>query len=174
MTLIPQPLSDVSAPPLSEAAIISQKKWKWLWIVGIGSILGFLVPLLLTPFMIRVRRIPPQTQAVNNARQIGIALIEFQEEFGQFPSPSTIAKLRSESGTLLSIGAVTSNDFFRQLLASGIVESEPMFYRKRQLPTSRTTFSLELWRCKKVSVVSPIFWVRLTRIFRIVPWWWHR
>lgn len=127
MILLPQPPPDGPAPPPSEAALQSRRKMTWLWIVGVGSIL--LLPLL-APLTIRQRGPHHQTEAVNNARQIGIALFEFEEEYGKFPDSSTIAAVRLETGTILNLGTVSSNDFFRQLLGSGIANSEPIFYAK--------------------------------------------
>ncbi len=71
-----------------------------------------------------------QTEAVSNARQIGFALSAFQDEFGQMPDANTIEKVRQKSGTDLKLGTKSSNDFFRQLMASGIAQSESMFYAK--------------------------------------------
>ena len=71
-----------------------------------------------------------QTQAVNNARQIGLALYEFQEEYGKFPDATTIAAVRQDTATDLNLGTKSANDFFRQLFATGIVQNEVMFYAK--------------------------------------------
>ncbi len=69
-----------------------------------------------------------QTEAVSNARQIGLALLEFEQEFGSFPDSNSIAKVREKHPTDLNLGTKSSNDFFRQLLASGIVNNEAMFF----------------------------------------------
>ena len=70
------------------------------------------------------------TEALSNARQIGLALTEFQEEFGQIPDISTIEKVRQKSGSDLKLGTNSSNDLFRQLMASGIVKHESIFCAK--------------------------------------------
>ncbi len=85
---------------------------------------------LTAPMVIRCPRKADQTEAVNNARQIGLALFEFQDEFGQMPNPATVEMVRKTTGTTLNLGTRSSNDFFRQLLASRITESEPMFYAR--------------------------------------------
>lgn len=85
---------------------------------------------LIMPTVIRCPKRPDQTEAVNNARQIGIALFEFEAEYGKFPDESTIAKVREKIGSDLRLGAKTSNDCFRQLLAAGIAQSESIFYAK--------------------------------------------
>ncbi|HEX7261614.1 MAG TPA: hypothetical protein VF258_07335, partial [Luteolibacter sp.] len=71
-----------------------------------------------------------QTEAVNNARQIGIALFDFESEYGKFPDATTIAAVQKKTGSLLPLGTKSSNDFFRQLIASDLVQSEAMFYAK--------------------------------------------
>jgi hypothetical protein len=73
---------------------------------------------------------PTQTEAVTNARQIGLALFEFQREYGSMPDTGTIEKVRQKTGTDLKLGTKSSNDFFRQLLAANITGSELIFYAK--------------------------------------------
>jgi hypothetical protein len=80
--------------------------------------------------MIRQSKCRGQTEEVNNARQIGMALYEFETEYGKFPDATTIAAVRSKTGSTLPLGTTSSNDFFRQLMASGIAQSEAMFYAK--------------------------------------------
>lgn len=126
----PQPPPDVLAPPPSEAAILSRKKWKWMWRVGAVSILGILLSILCSPLVVRRRTGCGQSEPVNNARQIGIALFEFQSEYGEFPAPTTIKAVQTATESDLPLGTVTSNDFFRQLIASGIAQSESIFYAK--------------------------------------------
>jgi len=86
--------------------------------------------LLSAPITIRSRKKPYQTEAVSNARQIGLALFEFETEFGSFPGLGTIAAVRTKTATDLDLGITSSNDYFRQLIASEITQSEPMFYAK--------------------------------------------
>lgn len=128
--MLPQPPPDAPAPPPSEAALLSKRKWNQLLTVGFVS-LGILVLLVLTaPLILRRPSRGVQTEAVNNARQIGLALFEFETEYGKFPDATTVAAVRGKTGTLIPLGTKFSNDFFRQLLASGITTSEQMFYAK--------------------------------------------
>lgn len=119
-----QPPPDAPAPPPIEAAILSQ----WIWIVGSVTLVILLV--LLSPVLFRVRRFEGQTEPVNNARQIGIALFEFQTEYGQFPDVSTIEVVKRSTSSDLDLGTKSSNDFFRQLMATKIAQGEFMFYAK--------------------------------------------
>ena len=71
-----------------------------------------------------------QTEEVSNARQIGLALFEFESEYGTYPDAATVMRVRSETKTTLNLGTKSSNDFFRQLLAANCTQSEIMFYAK--------------------------------------------
>lgn len=89
------------------------------------------VSLVLAPSVIRMRpRDRGQSEMVNNARQVGMALFEFEAEYGKLPDETTIAAVRSKTGSSLPLGTKSSNDFFRQLMAGGIAQSEAMFYAK--------------------------------------------
>lgn len=74
------------------------------------------------------RRSKDDTRAAANLRQIGLALSEFEQEYGEFPCCETIAAVRMKGGRTFNLGEKSSNEFFRQLLASEIVQSEAMFY----------------------------------------------
>jgi hypothetical protein len=128
--MLPQPPPNAPAPPPSEAALLSQRKWNRLLTVGLVSF-GIVVLLGLTlPLTVRSRKKSNQVEAVNNARQIGLALFEFEAEYGKFPDATTIAAVRRKTDTSLSLGAKTSNDYFRQLIAAEILQNEIVFYAK--------------------------------------------
>ena len=72
-----------------------------------------------------------QIQSVNNARQIGFAVFEFETEFGTFPNESTVAEVTKEFPTHgIDLSGQSSNALFRQLFAAEITQSEDMFYAK--------------------------------------------
>jgi hypothetical protein len=119
--------------------------------IGVLSILGLL---LFGPSLFRQRggRGHEMTRAISNARQIGLALFEFEIEHGKFPDPLTVAAVQKATGSSLPLGTASSNDFFRQLVASGICQSESMFYA--QIPGCRrpdnlihASFALEKGEC---------------------------
>lgn len=85
--------------------------------------------------VIRSHRNPDQTEAVSNARQIGLALFEFDSKYGKYPDATTISDVSKDASTDLNLsrlrlGTKSSNDYFRQLLAGGFTQSEKMFYAK--------------------------------------------
>ncbi|MEY3895840.1 MAG: hypothetical protein RLZZ214_1360 [Verrucomicrobiota bacterium] len=84
---------------------------------------------LTAPMVIRQRKKADQTEAVNNARQVGMALFEFETEYGSFPDDATATAVKEATDTELVSGK-TSNDRFRQLLRAGMTQSEAMFYAK--------------------------------------------
>lgn len=67
---------------------------------------------------------------MNNARQIGLVMLEFQNDYGNFPDATTIAAVQTATSNIVPPGTKTSNDFFRQLFAAEMTQSEAMFYAK--------------------------------------------
>src|SRR6478672_6118322 len=112
------------------SSYLSQTFWSLFWKSLLAVLVVILIAGLTTPLTFRHGKKAEQTEAVSNARQIGLALFEFHEEYGQMPDAGTIEKVRQKSGTDLKLGTKSSNDFFRQLMASGIAQSENMFYAK--------------------------------------------
>jgi len=71
-----------------------------------------------------------QTQAHSNARQIGLALSEFEIEYGEFPNETTAGSVGKNSGITIDLTGTSSNALFRQIFAVEITQSESMFYAK--------------------------------------------
>ena len=84
---------------------------------------------LTAPMVIRQRKKADQTEAVSNARQIGLALFEFETEYGSFPDDDTAKAVADNTETTASSGA-DANSKFRQLIRANIAQSETMFYSK--------------------------------------------
>ena len=124
--MLPQPPPDAPAPPPSEAALRSRRQWRWILIVGLVSIAALMV--LTAPMFIRHHHPRDQTEAVSNARQMGLTLFEFQNEYGAYPNADTVAAVQRATGTKLAFGTKTSNDFFRQLIGGNFTQSERIFY----------------------------------------------
>jgi hypothetical protein len=59
-------------------------------------------------------------------RQVGLALFAFDEDYGAFPDKETARDVKESTGTALSLGTATSNDYFRQLIAS-VARTEKIF-----------------------------------------------
>ena len=94
-------------------------------IVIIASLAG-----LTAPMVIRQRKKADQTQAVNNARQIGFAMFEFETEYGRFPDSNSANEVTVNTETTIPMTGTDSNSYFRQLMGAGYTLSEAMFYAK--------------------------------------------
>ena len=67
-------------------------------------------------------------QATSNARQIGAALYEFQDEYGSCPSPSTVQAVKENTGTTWRLEDRTANGLLKQLIVTGMMPSEEVFW----------------------------------------------
>lgn len=85
---------------------------------------------LLGSMMLRSRKSLDQTQATSNARQIGMVLFDFESEYGRFPDASTIAEVKKKTSTDWPLADATSNDLLKQLIVTGLVSSEGIFFAK--------------------------------------------
>lgn len=127
MLPLPPAFEDV---PVSEATMLSRRKWAWLKLAGITSVLGCVCALASPLFIRRSKCGGDQSETINNLRQLGLALVEFEAEYGSLPAASTIAAVREQSGSTLAMDTKSSNGYFRQVLASGIANSESLFYAR--------------------------------------------
>ena len=92
---------------------------------------------LTAPMVIKQRKKADQIEAVSNAKQVGLAMFEFETEYGSFPD-GTLGELINTNvgGTLVApVKIETSNDAFTQLIAAGIARSEQMFFCKTAYST---------------------------------------
>ena len=72
-----------------------------------------------------------RSESINNAKQIGFALDMFNEEFNKYPSPSSASEVKEANpDQQLNLSGNSSNAIFRQFFATGITDSELMFYAK--------------------------------------------
>ncbi len=72
-----------------------------------------------------------RTEAINNAKQIGLALFSFEDEYSSYPDADTQALVEENNeDSDVTAGTDSSNAYFRQLFIAGITESEQMFYAK--------------------------------------------
>lgn len=100
--------------------------------LGIFILLGLIAAFFIwqDAQMRRHSRSRNQVEAINNARQIGLALFEFETDYGAFPSAATIPLVEKENGTAIALTGTSSNALFRQTFAANITQSEQMFYAR--------------------------------------------
>ncbi len=74
------------------------------------------------------------SEAYSNLRSLSHSLFSFDEEYGSFPDASTAVDVKDSTGTPLTLGDSSSNQLFRQLIAT-VGKSEKIFWAK----TSRSS-----------------------------------
>ncbi len=93
-------------------------------IVIIASLAG-----LTAPMVIRQRKKADQTEAISNAKQIGLAMLEFDSEYGSYPGATSLTLLET-GGPVVGTASGSSNNFFKMFFQAGMTQSEIMFYCK--------------------------------------------
>lgn len=85
------------------------------------------------PVIIAQQKKGARTEAVANAKGIGLAMFNFDQDYGSYPSPGDgTAKAVTENNPSAgyTFAGGKSNDYFRQLVAAGYADSESTFYAK--------------------------------------------
>lgn len=79
---------------------------------------------MFTPVVMKCSKSAPMTTATSNAKQIFYLLVEFDQDFGRFPTDVTaVDELEGYRGEY-------SNDYLAQFIAGGYTKSEEIFYAK--------------------------------------------
>lgn len=104
-----------------------------------GEMLGIVVVLVLiamalaglsSPVILKSRKAADRTEAINNVKQIGAMLIEFDTEYGSFPDDETALEVKRRTKTDFTLTGQYSNDYFRQMLTGEGGKSEKPFWAK--------------------------------------------
>jgi prepilin-type N-terminal cleavage/methylation domain-containing protein len=89
---------------------------------------------LSAPMIINQIKRADRTEAISNARQIGIAFFSFQEEYSSLPDADTQTTVEENNeDSDITASTDSANGYFRQLFISGITSSESMFFAKTGL-----------------------------------------
>ncbi|QTN33329.1 hypothetical protein HZ994_13740 [Akkermansiaceae bacterium] len=80
--------------------------------------------------IIRSKKNPVQAQAISNLGQLYYPLMDFNAEYGSFPSDETAALVREKHPSKTNLSGTSSNALFRQLFAAQLSDSEQIFYAK--------------------------------------------
>ena len=83
---------------------------------------------LATPAILKAKKNADKAQAINNARQVGMALTDFDNEYSSYPSEDTRSDL--EDLDLEVPSGEDANDYLAQLIISGKLDAEEVFYAK--------------------------------------------
>lgn len=126
-----QPPPDREPPHSEEDARHYRAKAGMIWWLG-GISVAFCLLYSAWPSIRRAhigKRAVPRSEAINNVKNISMALFEFDNEYGRFPDASTAAAVKAETKTPLTLGSTSSNQLFRQLLVS-VAKSEKPFWAR--------------------------------------------
>jgi len=83
------------------------------------------------PVIIAKKKEGDRAEATANIRQIGMALFSFEQDYSSYPCNATAVEVRNNNPDAgFTFGSTYSNDFFRQLIAAGQIDSEMQFYCK--------------------------------------------
>jgi len=105
---------------------MSKEQWGCVVFVFIAGLFVF------SPVVMRSSKKAPMTEATSNAKQVFYLLVEFDQDFGEFPgdTSATDPELSLYHGNY-------SNDYLGQLIAGGYTQSEEIFYAPHGLPNIR-------------------------------------
>lgn len=78
-----------------------------------------------TPVLIGQKKNGDRAEAIQNAKQIGYAMFNFENDLGRYPDDNTEDDLDSDA-VISSAG--DANEYFSQLIAGGYVDQEAPFY----------------------------------------------
>lgn len=85
-----------------------------------------------TPVILKQQKKAAMTEATSNAKQVFYLMVEFDQDFGEFPSDTSKDEIDT-AGTGITLGTGNSNDYFNQLIAGGYTSSEEIFYAKSKI-----------------------------------------
>ncbi len=72
-----------------------------------------------------------RVEATNNLKNLGLALFNFDNDYSSYPDSSTATTIQENNpNSGYSFGGSSSNDYFRQLIATKLVDDEKTFYSK--------------------------------------------
>ncbi len=107
---------------------------------------------LTAPMVIRQRKKADQTEATSNARQIGLAFLEFDNDYGSLPGTASLALLNN-AATIKGTAGADSNGYFKMLMQADLTQSEAIFYAKARgtvKPDGNVTTDGEALKAKEV------------------------
>lgn len=116
---------------MSEEPVKPKSRWRMaveatVVVLIITTIIG-----LLSPNIIVCPKNRDRSEAVSNAKCLGLAFYTFQDDYGSLPSEDTVRMVKDKHpNSTAKLGNTTSNDFFRQLIASGVINQEKPFFAR--------------------------------------------
>lgn len=112
---------------------MKRKHWyrKGFTLVELLVVIAIIVALagLSVPAILRQKKKADMVQATNNAKQIYMLLVDFDQDYGSFPDSTTATQVQNTSGTQPPAGN-DANALLAQLIIGGFVQSEEIFFTK--------------------------------------------
>jgi hypothetical protein len=127
-------------------------------IIGMAILAGIAVPMILHKI-----KEGACAEACGNMRSVGCALLSFEADYGRFPCDATAPEVKDnnpDTPCILILGKTSANDYFRQLIAAGCMDTEIPFYARIagcRKPDKRMdgTHSLEKGECGFSYIIGP-------------------
>jgi type II secretory pathway pseudopilin PulG len=85
---------------------------------GVGILVFAGLAAAIYPLILKRRKAVDRTTALNNMKQIGECLVEFDKEYGNYPDNQTALDVTDATKTDFTLSGQYSNDYFRQLLVA--------------------------------------------------------
>ncbi|MGJ8643156.1 MAG: type II secretion system protein [Luteolibacter sp.] len=86
---------------------------------------------LVSPQVLKALGKADLTTATNNAKNIGLAMFSFQNDYGRFPDSDTQEDVEENfPDSTITANTTTANGYFKQLFIAGFTDSEEIFYAK--------------------------------------------
>jgi hypothetical protein len=82
------------------------------------------------------RKVVERREAMNHGNYLWFALLNHRERYGSFPNEETMKKITEEKG-IAPFALVSSNDYFRLLVAGGLESEKEGYCRNPSLPTHK-------------------------------------
>ena len=82
------------------------------------------------PALMAKKKEGDRAEAVMNAKQIGLALFGFEQEYGSYPDDETATDISENLNETIPGGGGESNYYFRQLIVAGYIDQEKPFFAK--------------------------------------------
>lgn len=107
-----------------------RRGFTWLEFVVLIGVLAVAAYLIVPPLIHTTDRGRDRIVALINGKRLALAMMEFASEYGSFPDRESAIKLMKDIETPLKLEGDSANDYFRQLIAAGVVSSEDPFYAR--------------------------------------------
>ncbi len=102
-----------------------------LGMVLLGILVVVALAVISTPVILKSEKYADMTQATSNAKQVFYQMVDFDQDYGEFPGDATAVlhsgKGRAPGVNLSSFKGKHSNDYMGQLIAAGYVKEESLF-----------------------------------------------